>query len=95
MAVWMTDIWSFQMKSCTAYAVGKQGQAGRVGFGPHNTLTKHHINFQAHIIVGKLNAALSEGRDQYIDLDWLTTSNPANLLEDLWCCIEYLSTKMT
>ena len=57
----------------------------------HNRLTKHHINLQVHLIVGKLNATLSEGGDQYIELAWLTTSNPANLLEVLKCCIEYLN----
>lgn len=34
---------------------------------------------------------LSVKGDQYIDLAQLTTSNPANLLEDLKWCIEYLS----
>lgn len=67
----------------------------RVSFRQHNTahkrLTKHHINLQVHLIVGKLNAALSEGGDQYIELVWLTTSNPANLLEVLKCCIGYLN----
>lgn len=57
----------------------------------HNRLTKHHINLQVHLIVGKLNAALCEGGDQYIELAWLTTSNPANLREVLKCCIEYLN----
>lgn len=32
---------------------------------------------------------LSVRGDRYIELAWLTTSNPANLLEVLKCCIEY------
>lgn len=30
-----------------------------------NRLTKHHINLQVHLIVGKLNAALGEGGSIY------------------------------
>lgn len=54
-----------------AYAVGrKQGKAERekelvLDNTTHNRLTKHHINLQVHLIVGKLNAALSEGGSIY------------------------------
>lgn len=56
----------------------------------NNRLTEHHINLQVHLIVGKLNAALSEGGSIYRAAR-LTTSNPADLLEVLKCRIEYLN----
>lgn len=41
-------------------------ERGRVSFRQqHNRLTKDHINLQVHLIVGKLNAALSEGGSIY------------------------------
>lgn len=43
----------------------REGERERESFGLHNRLTKQHINLQVHLIVGKLNAALSEGRSIY------------------------------
>lgn len=57
----------------------------------NNRLTKHHINLQVHLIVGKLNAALSPGWINISNWPGLTTSNPANLLKVLECRIEYLN----
>lgn len=69
---------AFQPKICT-----EEKQAERPIVRQHNRLPEHHINLQVHLIVGKLNAALCEEGDRYIEPAWLTTSNPANLLQDL------------